>query len=152
MIGRLIEQQQLRLGRKLPQDRQSLGPAARQCFNIGRRIGKARPIEHHRRPQVPLMRVEMRVHRIRERVQGRVARFQVIFLRHVTDAQLPPRRQLALVRLFQSGKDPQQRRLARAVRADQPDALAFGDAQRYSREQQPRAVPFGEISAGEQHR
>jgi hypothetical protein len=60
-------------------------------------------------------------------------------LRQVADAQLAAHRALAGVGLQVGGEDAQQRRLAAAVRAEQPDALAVTDDQRHALQQVPVA-------------
>ncbi len=66
--------------------------------------------------------------------------------------RLPAGGQFAFVRFFQPREDTEQSRFPRAVGSDQADAFALFDAESDPREEQPRAIPFGEISAGEQHR
>src|SRR5207244_1147712 len=75
-----------------------------------------------------------------------------ILLRHATHAQAAARDEFAFVRRFDAGENAHQRRFARAVGADQPDALALIQPERDPGKQHSLAVPFGEISAGQQHR
>jgi hypothetical protein len=49
------------------------------------------------------------------------------------------------VRLFETGEDPQQRRLARAVRADETDARAVSDDDRHVLQDDLRTVVLGDV-------
>ena len=69
------------------------------------------------------------------------------FLRNIEAAQALLHLQHAVVRALEAGEDLQQRRLAAAVAADQPDALAAIDRQRRAVEQRHMAI--GEVGVGE---
>src|SRR5438105_679317 len=100
---------------------------------------------------MPFVIVQMRVDHLGDTIDARLARIKRILLRNVADAQLTPRDQLPFVGLLDSRENPQQRRFPRAVRADQPDALALGQPERDTAEEKARAVVLGEISASEKH-
>ena len=73
MIRRLVQQQQVRLARELPHDRQPLPPPAGERLDVLRRVREPRAIEQDRRAQVPLVIVEMRIDRVRHAIDARIA-------------------------------------------------------------------------------
>jgi hypothetical protein len=153
MVGRLVEQQQVRLGDPGPRDQGQALPAAAEC--------RDRPLAHCRRrvelverqadlPRVrlPLRRRQGAAHRLGERQieQGR---------RHVlldeADAQAPAAGDLARSRLGVAGEAAQQGRLAGAVARDQADAVAVMDGEIEVLEEEPRRDDAEGLQLNEAH-
>ena len=130
MIGRLIQQQQVRPAGEGADDGQAFSPSARQFHGDEGRIGQARPIQCLLSAKMPFVVIQMRVHHAGDAFQAGEVGGKDVFLGDVAYAQLPPRDQLAFVGSFQASKDAQQRRFSRTIGADKPDALAFAQSQR----------------------
>ena len=76
---------------------------------------------------------------------------KVITLRDVDNHCAALRAHDAFVWLFRTGKHAQERGLARAVGADEADAVAVGHADTHPVEEFAQAVGLGEISGDEEH-
>ena len=72
-------------------------------------------------------------------------------LRQIRDLHVGIPRHAARVRLLDAGQYLQKRALARAVHADQADALAGAEIERNAAQQRLHAVIFVEIFRGQQH-
>ena len=123
MVGRLVDQQHVRLGSHGAHQRHPARLAAGKARGIGivvdAKLAQQRPatIGIVGRPQA---RLDIGQHRFEAG--------QVGLLRQIGDARAGVGEALAFVGLHQPGGNLQQRRFARAVAADEADALAPGNA------------------------
>ena len=156
VIGRLVQQQEVGLEREGQRERGALPLAA------GRRLRRGRLVETEAMQELdeprlrapPFALVVNGVESAAQReafAQRRRAR-QHRFLLHEHDRQAVPRLDLPVVELTQPGDDLQQRRLARAVAADETDALAFADDDAGAVEQRMEAEgELGVLQGHERH-
>ncbi len=151
VAGRLVGQQQRRLGDQRAGDRDALLLAARQLVGMVLRRDRSRPTaaSARRGPVAPLRCLDDALARVEQRqldvLERRGARQQVEALEHeadglVADARqfvVRQRRDVAAVeqvtpggRPIETAEDVHERRLAGARRSDDRDELAGGDVQR----------------------
>ena len=76
---------------------------------------------------------------------------KVVALRHVDHRRAALEAHYAVVRVLGARKHAQERRLARAVRADEAHAVALGDRQPHAAEEFAPAVGFREVGGDEEH-
>ncbi len=139
MVGRLVEDQQMRRVARGQRQQQPRLLAARQVFD--RRLG-AVGIE----PEAGELRAHLRRRGARQRaghvVDRRFGGRQLVFLvlREVADAQFRAAPYLALHRLEPAGEQLRQRRLAVAVGAEQRDAVVHVDAQHKAAQDRPAVI------------
>ena len=134
MVGRLIEQQDV----GLRGDRAGKGCAARLAAGkLGRLFlaGQTEMVEQIGGAVRIVGRAETRL----DIGAHRRKRLEVRHLRQIADGCRWMAEHLAVLRLDQPGRDPQQRRLAGAVAADQRDAVAWKHGQRRAVEQRRAA-------------
>ncbi len=88
----------------------------------------------------------------RQNLQDRLSRLERALLVEVSDVEaLGSPRHDALVRLLEAGDDPEQGRLAHAVRSEQPDAGAWADRERYLVENELGAVVLADAGESYSH-
>jgi hypothetical protein len=171
VVRRLVEQQQPGPRDQRLRERDALARAAGQIADA------LRPVELQLRQHAPdlllpvpavqrldprLQRVQVLARRVRlvaraqragvghavgDHVEHRVRLVEAALLRDIAAAQALRPAQLARVRRLEPREQPQQRRLARAVAADQADALAGIDDQVGAGEQ--RHVAVGQVRSGQ---
>ena len=132
VVGGLVEQQQLGLAHQLARDGEPLLPAARQR--------RSSPAPRPRSPPCPSPRPRARRSRGGRAAGRRVpgagpsrrsrTRREDGVLRHVADAQSLARGARTRRGRLDAGQDLEQRRLAGAVRAHEPDVVALEHAER----------------------
>jgi hypothetical protein len=150
VVGGLVEQQQLGLQRKGERERGALALATRRALRRSTGL-EAEAVQAFAEPRLaaPGIAVAPGVAgcgsaREQAGVERRGLR-ELRFLLDEGDAQARAALDGAVVERVQAGDDPDQRRLAGAVAADEADALALFDRQRGLVEQRPVAV--GELGA-----
>ena len=135
-------------------DRQSLPPSAgKRLRGTSMTIAKTpRDPVHSLGPLVPLVLIQMIIHRHQPRNRGKTVPGS-IKSSCGTYATRSCRRAISSPSsgLLQPRKDSQQRRFPRPIRPDQSRCAPLGDSQRNPREEQPRPKPFRKISSGQQH-
>ena len=124
MVGRLVEQHDVRLGRQGARQSGTAGLAARQVMRL-HVLGQAQGVETHGDPVGIVGRTEARGDIGADRLE--VA--EIRLLRQVAQGRAGLQEDFAAVGLDLSGGDLHQGRLARAVATDQRDALAGQDVQ-----------------------
>ena len=98
-----------------------------------------------------LMIIQMLIDHICCGIETALIQLKRRLLRDISHPQLSALNQLPVFRLFESCKDPQQRRFARAIGANQPDALPFLKSKCDPAEQLPGTVGLGKMATGEKH-
>ncbi len=187
MVGRLVEQQQVRLAEQQLGEREAHLPAARERLGRPLEVGgrEPEPLQDGRRLQLDVVAVVQpeailqlavaREHRVvlgfgnagsprrassacisafmassspkamRRLLEHRPPRVGQAVLRQVADGQGRRLEDRARVRLVEAGHHAQQRRLARAVRPAEADALAVGDLPGDVVEENAVAERLGEV-------
>ena len=151
VVRRLVEQQQVGAPRQLAPERDPLLPAARQRRD--RRLGRhgVAGASRQRQPRQDVVRRPLRRPFLDRGADRQVVREP----RHLFQQRHPQpalARHRAAIGRVQPGQDPQQRRLPRAVRPDEPDALALGDGEAHAFEQGPHPERGAEVLRGQQDR
>ena len=175
MVGGLVQEQQIRLGRQSAAEGHPplFAAGERPHQGIQRRRGQGGGGRIDAGLQLPAVRALDLVQQDRQLAvravsgfiaaqplhQVRRARLDVLshgeaaiqleLLRQITDAQSAPPRHFAGIRALMAGQNAQQAGLAAAVSAQQPDLLARGDRQRNGFEQSLMAVSQGEVVGGQ---
>ena len=147
MVGRLVEQQDVGLGREHARER----GAARLAAGKARGVFVAGEPELFEQVARAMRIVARRKARLDIGERGGKAR-QVRLLRQIADGRAGLREARAAIGLDGSGRDLQQRRLARAVAADQADALALADGKLGALEQRRAAKGEVDVLQGEEGR
>ena len=125
MVGRLVEQKNVRLLHQRRADRQALAPAARQCRRGRFKVRKARAPQRLGDPRSPLrLRNRDLFESLLDHRPDRVLRREFRNLRDEAEARALADRYFPVVRLHAAVKNFEQSRLARAVRANQADPFA----------------------------
>src|ERR1700722_15260697 len=128
MIGWLVEQQNIWLLHQGLGDCQALAPPAGRARRIRRKILKAGPDERFADTSLPLRRRRCNaLERSFEHSAHRGPGGELRLLRNKAQPRAFARSDLSAVRLDLTREDAQQRRLTRAVRANQTDARALFD-------------------------
>ena len=175
VVGRLVEQQKVRLGEQDGRERDAHAPAAgegRAGPRLRRRV-EAQTVKDGRRARLGRMGVDVGEARVdvgdasgvargfRLREERRALRVGVEhgveqralgagrFLRHLPDARAALQFDRAGFRLKVARQKAEQRRLSRAVAPDQPAARPRGHEQRRAFQQRPPGQPVGEVGNGE---
>ncbi len=144
MVGRLVEQQNVGLGRQHARERSAPRLAAGKARGVFV-AGETELFEQVARAMGVVAGREARLH-IRER--GGKAR-QVRFLRQISDGGAGLGETRAAIGFHRSGGDLQECGFARAVAADQADALAFADGKLGAFEQRRAAKGEVDVLQGE---
>ena len=147
MVGRLVEQQDVGLGRERARERRAPRLAAGKARGVFV-AGEPELFEQVARAMGVVAGRKARLH-IGER--GGEAR-QVRFLRQIADGGAGLREACAAIGLHRSGGDLQERGFARAVAADQADALALADRQLRAFQQRRAAEGEVDVLQGEKGR
>ena len=150
VVGRLVEQQRVGLGRKHAGEREAAGLSARKALGI---LGafEAERLQQQAGAVRVVLRPQAREHVVE---RGRVAG-EVSFLRQIADACRGVGEALAAVGVDQTGRDLEQGRLARTIAADEADAVARLHRQLSPRQQRRRAegdVDVFQCQQGRSHR
>ena len=172
VVRRFVQNQQLRLANQRACKRHALDLSARQLLGRLGVVGDTQPGENlldlrfvvpclpdvhfgHGPVQTLLVARAERQFVGRDRAQGRrvareagvehgLARRKLRVLLQIGDFQVASPRNAPCLVVFFSGEDVQQRRLARSVFRDQPDALALADGERKVLEKHPFSERLGE--------
>ncbi len=142
VVGRLVEQQHVGLADQRAGERRAARLAAGERGDAARRVDPQALEQALGAVAAELGVLARRQAGLRRRKRGRVGR-EVRLLRQVGDGRARLQEALAGVELDQPGERLEQRRLARAVAADEADPLALGERQREPGEQRLVADPDG---------
>ena len=145
VIGGLVQKQQVGLQRQLARNRQAPLPAAGERFRAHAAIRETRAAQRKVDPRGALQIVQtLPRDRFGDDFGCRAAGFEFGLLRHVAHARVAAHGDGAGIGLDLPGQNLKQRGFARAVRSNQAQPFAIGNAERNILEQHARAVPFGE--------
>jgi hypothetical protein len=153
VVRRLVEDQQVGFEGERPGEGEALPPAARE--GAGRTLDRLEPeaAEGPRRPGVALGIVERKPGERREdRCLDRRAGLERRVLLDEGDARRLADRACPGIGLLDPGDDPEQRRLAGAVRTDEADPVAAADTERDPGEERSGAELLADRIAGEKGR
>ena len=150
MVGRLVEQQDVRLESQFARDGQPLPPTAGERVGGNGSIGEAGFAEGAGDARGFLVVVErlLLLHGVDQDVFDRHPRREDRILRHVADAHTSAHRARAGVGLLEAGDDFEQCRLARSVRTDETDVIAGSDGEAEVFEERPRGERLRQRFAG----
>ena len=131
MIGRLVQQQDIGLLHQGFGNRQAFAPATGKAGCIGGKILEAGTAQRFADASFPLRwrSGDALEGGFKDRPHG-CSGHKFGLLRHVGEPRALARCYLAAVGLDIAGENPQQRRLARAIGSDKPDAGALFDRER----------------------
>ena len=154
MVGRLVQDQQVRVGQRRPRHQQQALPAAGQRgdFLLVPQLGlDPQLVQHH--VGAPGLVVPRRLGQGRHQrlVQGQGQQLGRHRLRHMADQEAAPARDAAAVQLDLAEQRLDQRRLAAAVVADQADPVVGMDGEAGILEQGPAADLEGDGFGLEEH-
>ena len=153
VVGGLVEEEQVGLADQFAGDGEAALPAAGERFGAQAAIGEAGAAQRLVDARGAFQIVEVLAgDGVGDDLVDGVALGEFGVLRHVADARVAAHGDGAGIGLELAGEDPEQGGLARAVAADQAEALAFGDAERDVLEQQAGAEGFGEAGTAFEER